>query len=289
MEGVGKDRLRARVDGLKAVGEYTPMAYAVEQAARDFPVGERNIAILVSDGKENCADDPVGTIRAAAAAKKLTVHVVGFDIGEAEARDQLRAIAEATGGVYADAQTPEDLVDALNTLAGEQLRVVQVRSGAGELVLRTPPGLAPGSFWRYVITDEDGKEVVEEYGGGGGSTAATTYQMAPGMYTVGFEPSGSGEQLRFRVEIGGGQETVLQLGAVRLRAPKSTWKVYLVDQRTGRAAEGYGGGGGNFLNGPLIVPPGTYDFWIEATGSSDASAVARDVSVKPGAIVEVTP
>jgi hypothetical protein len=36
------------------------------------------VIVLVSDGKENCDADPVGTIKAAATPVKLTLHVVGF-------------------------------------------------------------------------------------------------------------------------------------------------------------------------------------------------------------------
>jgi Ca-activated chloride channel homolog len=66
MHGVAREQLDDRIDSIAAVGEYTPMAFAVQQAAKDFPAGEsQNAVVLVSDGKENCDPDPVNAIRSA--------------------------------------------------------------------------------------------------------------------------------------------------------------------------------------------------------------------------------
>ena len=44
---------------------------------------------------------------------ELKVNVVGFDIREANARKQLEAIAESTGGRYLDARNPQELLSSL--------------------------------------------------------------------------------------------------------------------------------------------------------------------------------
>lgn len=289
IEGVKKPELRERIDSLQAVGGRTPMANTVGQSAEDFPSGgEQNVVVLVSDGKENCTEDPVGEIEDAAAGADLTVHVVGFDIGEAAARTQLQDIAEATGGVYVDAQTPDELTDALRQIAEEQVEILQVRSGAGELVFRTPDNLAPDTFQDLVLLDETGTEVVQELGFVRDEDT-NIYQLPPAVYIAEFSPTSIGEPLTFRIEIGAVQETVLRMGALRIRAPGDTQRIYVEDQATGRTAEGFGSTDRNFLDGPRVVPPGTYNVLLQATATSDPTTVAEDVEVEPNQIVEVTP
>lgn len=289
IDGVKKPELREQIDSLQAVGGRTPMSNSVEQAAGDFPPeGGQNVAVLVSDGKENCTDDPVAEIEDAAGDADLTVHVVGFDIGEADARTQLRDIAEVTGGVYVDAQTPDELTEALRQIAEEQVEIIQARSGAGELTFQTPGNLAVDAYWDFVVYDEAGNEAIQEYGNTRDENTST-YQLPPGLYSAEFSPSSNGDALVFRVEIGPAQETVLRMGALRVRAPRDSWSIQVEDQSTGRTNQAYGNTPGNFLDGPRIVPPGSYDVLLQATSSSDPTTVAEDVEVESNQIIEVTP
>lgn len=90
---------------------WTPIAGALTKTREAF-AGRENAAnriILVSDGIETCGGDPV------AAAKELhdsgfrvRVDVVGFDVGKQDA-ENLRKIAEVTGGEYTDAKSGADL------------------------------------------------------------------------------------------------------------------------------------------------------------------------------------
>jgi hypothetical protein len=293
MQGIDKEGLRDQVEGLKAAGKKTPLAYTVEQAAGNFaPDNENNAIILVSDGLENCQRDAVDVVSGAAEDANLTVHVVGFDIGSEEkpeeARRELQEMAEGTGGVYVDASDPQGLTDALRRIAEEEVGVLQVRSGAGQLVLKTPDDIPPDSFDEFVLLDESGSEVVQEYGYSR-EQRTNTYQLPAGTYTGEFYPSSSNEPLTVRVEIGPSQESVFETGALRLRAPSDTDTVYLVDRRTGRANEGYGYSDDNFLDGPRAVPPGSYDLRLQTTGLSEPVTVAEKVEVKPGQVVEVSP
>jgi Ca-activated chloride channel family protein len=105
--------ITAAVDGVKAQG-YTPIAYALEQAANDFPAdAKERVIVLVSDGKETCKGDPALAAKALAA-KGITVHTVGFIVDSA-ARMQLQAIARATGGSYFDAPVGPELPDKLKS------------------------------------------------------------------------------------------------------------------------------------------------------------------------------
>jgi hypothetical protein len=94
---------------------WTPIAAALNKANESFAGREQglNRIILVSDGIETCGGDPV------AAAKNLSesgfqvkVDVVGFGVSKTDA-DNLRKIAEITGGEYADAKTSAELEEYL--------------------------------------------------------------------------------------------------------------------------------------------------------------------------------
>jgi hypothetical protein len=91
---------------------FTPIAGALEQAAGAFAGRERdkNRIILVTDGVETCDGDPVAAARKLKeAGVAVTVDVVGFDIARSSDAKALRAIAEATGGRYSDAQDGDAL------------------------------------------------------------------------------------------------------------------------------------------------------------------------------------
>jgi Ca-activated chloride channel family protein len=104
----------------------TPIAYALEQAAADFPEHATRTIILVSDGRESCQGDPCAT--AAQLAKRgFVINTVGFQV-DRPGRSQLQCIAAATGGQYFNApvaiQLTNRLLDALGvcTIAGNELR-----------------------------------------------------------------------------------------------------------------------------------------------------------------------
>ena len=92
----------------------TPLVYSVLQAGNDFQDIKNGSIILITDGIESC-DGDINSI--ASALKKLgielKVHIVGFDIKEAEARAELEAIAKSTEGVYLDAKDSQELLSSL--------------------------------------------------------------------------------------------------------------------------------------------------------------------------------
>src|SRR5688572_5458926 len=100
--GVDKPLLTQTVEAIQPTG-WTPIAYALEQAAADFqPGGESvtNAIVLVTDGEETC-DPPEQACQAAAALRQagiaVTTHVVGFALTEQQTT-QVRCIAEQGGG-----------------------------------------------------------------------------------------------------------------------------------------------------------------------------------------------
>jgi hypothetical protein len=92
----------------------TPLVYSVLQSGDDFKDIPNGSIILITDGIESCEGD----IQSIAPALKesgieLKLHIVGFDIKEAEAREELEAIAKSTQGTYLDAKDSEELLSSL--------------------------------------------------------------------------------------------------------------------------------------------------------------------------------
>jgi hypothetical protein len=95
----------------------TPITAALQRVADalDQAAGPTHV-VLVSDGNETCAGDPCALVRSLRArGVQLTVHVVGFDVTRDEG-EQLSCIADAGGGVYANASTTADLTRALGDI-----------------------------------------------------------------------------------------------------------------------------------------------------------------------------
>lgn len=134
----------------------TPIAYALNQARDDLlNIPDPKLILLVSDGKETCGGDPVeAAMDLIAAGYDLRIHVVGFDIGEDQgARQQLREIAQVTGGIYYDARNSEELRNALAVAAPFSYSVYDEFGTllySGRIGDSGPPSLAAGSY-RVVI------------------------------------------------------------------------------------------------------------------------------------------
>ena len=106
--------IRAAVEGLRPLGQ-TPIAYALEQASRDFGTRTDDRAVvLVTDGIESCGGDPVQAARELRD-QGIIVHVIGFGLGNVADEDSasLQNIAWASGGQYVTAGSAEELKAAL--------------------------------------------------------------------------------------------------------------------------------------------------------------------------------
>jgi Ca-activated chloride channel family protein len=103
------------VRGLSPKGK-TPMTQAVRQAAEALKFTEKQATvILVSDGIETCDPNPCAV---AEELEKLgvglTVHTVGFGLDDKGAVEQLKCLAEKTGGISVIAENADELESALN-------------------------------------------------------------------------------------------------------------------------------------------------------------------------------
>ena len=126
---INKPQFLGVVNGVNPLGQ-TPIAYSLEQAANDFQLGadEAQTIILVSDGEESCGGDPVAVAKALIAKGfKLKINVIGFDV-DANAKNQLAAIASATGGQYFDVKDSSSLTGTLQKLTQESLVIQKAGS-----------------------------------------------------------------------------------------------------------------------------------------------------------------
>jgi hypothetical protein len=109
-----REPIRAAISGLRPTGQ-TPIAFALDQAARDFgSLASDRAVVLVTDGIESCGGDPARSARELSE-QGIMVHVIGFGMGNAADEDtwSLQAIANASGGQYVTAGSAEELKDAL--------------------------------------------------------------------------------------------------------------------------------------------------------------------------------
>lgn len=110
------DKIKERLIGIKPKGT-TPIAYSLEQAAKDFPVGGgRNIIILITDGKEECGGDPCAISKAFRdKGVILKPFIIGIGLDES-VKTSLQCV-----GNYYDATTEETFWDVLRVVITQAL------------------------------------------------------------------------------------------------------------------------------------------------------------------------
>ena len=133
---MNRDPIRRAISQLKPTGQ-TPIAYALNQAARDFQGLDSDRAIvLVSDGIESCGGDPVQAARDLRN-QGIIVHLIGFGMDSAADEDMasLQSIAYASGGRYVMASSAAELKTALAETVATSFSVYQgdTEVGSGSL------------------------------------------------------------------------------------------------------------------------------------------------------------
>ena len=110
---VQKAKLVEIVNKIQTKGR-TPLVLSLLEAIKDFEKIPNGSIILVTDGIESCKGD-IKSISPAIkkSGLELEVSIVGFDIKEAAARQELESIAKSTDGRYIDARNAGELLSAL--------------------------------------------------------------------------------------------------------------------------------------------------------------------------------
>ncbi len=180
---IQRQMLQAEIRAVKPQG-LTPLAYALEQVQTDLTsIADPQLVLLISDGMETCEGDPVQAAQdLIALGYDLRFHVVGFDISRnVPARDQLIEIAQVTGGVYYDADSSDELRQALSlaapfsyTVYGAEGDVVfigrlgesgpQLPTGAYTIVIDTDP---PITLSNVAVQEQQTTKIIVEQTNGG--------------------------------------------------------------------------------------------------------------------------
>lgn len=138
-----RDRLAGQIAGLAASG-YTPISLALTTAAGQLPASDDAQAIvLVSDGEDTCDTPPCDTAgQIKGAHPNLTISTVGFKT-DGIASDQLRCIANATGGIFVQADNASQLAarllatqnldEAQNSLSGDGVGGIELGSSLADI------------------------------------------------------------------------------------------------------------------------------------------------------------
>lgn len=112
------------IAGINASG-YTPIGLSLQEAASDLPATGARTIVLISDGEDTCAPPDPCTVAAELFGEAIDVRIesVGFlvDSGSA-AEQQLRCIADSSGGTYRTVGLADELVAALGEVATDALK-----------------------------------------------------------------------------------------------------------------------------------------------------------------------
>lgn len=119
-------QINKSIEGLRPLGQ-TPLAFALNQAARDFDgISGEKAVVLVTDGIESCGGDPVAEANALRN-QGVAIHVIGFGLGNAKDEDtaSLDAIAQAGNGRFFLAGSAAELKDAIVGSVGTAFRIYE--------------------------------------------------------------------------------------------------------------------------------------------------------------------
>src|SRR6185295_4557114 len=154
----------AKVRMLRCRGK-TPLTYSLDQTIKDLSAVETEldlVTILLTDGGESTrgAKPYEAAARLSASRKGMKVHVVGFDIGEDDWREQLEKTAVAGNGRYFQARKASDLLGALQlvTFGGGEY---QLLDKAGKEVHKAKLGdrkELPEGKYTFIVTLDGKKE-----------------------------------------------------------------------------------------------------------------------------------
>lgn len=158
------------VRGLQADGG-TPTAEALRAAAGDITArgdDDEVVIVLISDGESTCGDPCEVAQELRDEGVMITVNTIGFDISD-DGAEELACIAEATGGVYRQADDVDELTERIIEVSGSTLDIdvdapatvlTSVGRGQSETVTisvtvsNTSQNFAPGVEARLSVVSE---------------------------------------------------------------------------------------------------------------------------------------
>jgi len=115
-------RIAKEVDRLQPGGR-TPLTFSVQQAAALLEHGRKPaVVVALTDGEDTCGGDACALARRLKSARpEITVHVIGYRLKAMDGSELPfveRCLADETGGVFATAETTDQLTSALAETLG---------------------------------------------------------------------------------------------------------------------------------------------------------------------------
>jgi len=288
--------IKQKVSPISALG-YTPIAYSLEQTESDFQAGQNNVIILISDGKESCKGDPCAVAKKLnEAGIKLKVHVIGFAV-DAETKDQLECIADATQGKYYTASNADELqlvAQEVKLLVSENIAAPVQTSKRKKIVLNKPGRIniikPKGIDYRpqYVKIRKAGTDetILELYSSNGFGVKV----LPAGRYDVYVQNQNGGNVLyRKNFEILSGKEVSVSLNSgfiFQTSSPdvkKSLKYLYVhalpADEELYNLYQAYAWQA-------QVLPPGKYKIYVQYQ-SSNKTLLIDELEVINGEIIEI--
>ncbi|MBI3017778.1 MAG: VWA domain-containing protein [Deltaproteobacteria bacterium] len=151
----------------------TPIATSLQKASEDLkPLKDKGTLgiVLVTDGMESCDKNPCQVAKdIIKSGLPIKINVVGFDIHDKEAHEQLKCIAKATGGTYVTSDNADSLYKMLEKSVEEAARF------HWNLKVETPSNL---NYAVTVIDEKTGKVVLDK------KLAYYSHLLPDGTYTI---------------------------------------------------------------------------------------------------------
>ncbi|SLM33127.1 exported hypothetical protein [Desulfamplus magnetovallimortis] len=292
--------LLEKVNALQPKGK-TPITDAVSTVVEQLKTKENETTVvLVSDGIETCVADPCNIVKALKdTGIKFILHVVGFGVADDE-EGQLNCIAEAGGGQYLAAGDTDSLLGALNTIAGDITKKVEVekakssqvkvKTGLAKIRLIMPESTTRGMAGLKIIRVSDGKVVKETER----LAAETTHPLMAGEYEVQylFATPNYGQPTVTNLGkfmVGGGETRDIKLGGIVFNISKvlednaPVEHVIVAESGSGEAVVVVHNNNNGYYNfRPKALLPGKYDILFHYAHSPEPTLIATDVIVKSG-------
>jgi len=252
-----KTTLVQQIQSIQPKGK-TPITGSLKLAAEQLRAAEEETAVvLISDGKETCQGDPcvlVSQLRKQGI--KVKVHVVGFDVNQAE-REQLMCIADAGGGKYFTAQNAGELTNALTEVRKEVIASVEAKPKEPEtktkqkVIKISRPSIKIGTI--EIKNTQDFVTILDQQTGkkkGFRGSTDRPIQVPVGTYKLKF-PNFVVEG----IEVGPGEKKRIDASTLVgwISIPNTRDFVTILDQQTGKK-KGFRGS----TDRPIQVPVGTY-------------------------------
>lgn len=157
----------------------TPIALSISHALEHLkPYTEPVSLILISDGLETCEGNACEVIRKAKqAGRSLTMHVIGFGIGESD-QSSLECLAQAGGGLYVPAENAQDLDLALSQ------SIKEIPVGDAFLAVQTTVGGILKDASVKIIRKNNASENFSGRTYSKPETNPRIFQLEPGIYDI---------------------------------------------------------------------------------------------------------